>query len=209
MTSAATLPVANRSCVASPLANSAQPGMPRLSSGSGRLRLPQFVRDRPNANRTAVVAGTGATSTVRSLPGYGRSSLPWARTGTPALPAQPVPNGTQAPGATGPYSQVSANDLLPKRTVRPRAASNARTWSPSTGGLDAVARWVQSVPSHSHVSWSGPENGAMRPPNSTVRPRSETYASACCIRAGGAWVPPACDQFVPSHSHVSDIQGPL
>src|SRR5262245_12819992 len=135
--------------------SSAQPGMPRLSSSNGRLKLPHCVRDWPNENRTAALAGTGATSTVRSLPGYGRSSLPAARTGTPALPAQPLPNGTQVPGATGPYSQVSEKELLPKRTVRPRAASNASTCAARAGGLDAVARWVQSVPSHSQLSASG------------------------------------------------------
>src|SRR5262249_11805057 len=100
---------------------------PRLSSGSGSVRPPHCVRDRPNENRTAELAGTGATSTVSTLPGYGRSSLPAVSTGTPALPAQPVPNGTKAQGTTGPYSQVSAKELLPKRPVRPRAASNAST----------------------------------------------------------------------------------
>src|SRR5262249_40878526 len=109
MVRAATLPGADRSRVASPLMSRPEPGVPRLASSNGRLTAPQFVRDRPSENRTAVLAGTGATSTVSTLPGYGRSSLPAVRTGTPALPAQPVPNGSQAPGASGPYSQVSAN----------------------------------------------------------------------------------------------------
>src|SRR5262249_31401813 len=156
-----------------PLANSAQPGMPRLSSANGRLRAPQFVRDRPSENRTAVLAGTGATSTGRSLPGYGRSSLPAASTGAPALPAQPGPNGAPGPAATGPYSQVSAKELPPKRTVRPRAASNPSTCPLRASGLDADTRWVQSVPSHSHVSWFVPF-GRPIPPNSTVRPRAES-----------------------------------
>src|SRR5262249_34295946 len=153
--SAATLPVADRSTVASPFVSSAQPGMPRLPNANGRLTAPQLVRDRPNENSTAALAGTGATSTVRMLPGYRRSSLPAASPGPPTLSAQPVPNGIQAPPATGPYSQVSAKDLLPNRTVRPRAASNASTCSERAGGLELVARWVQSVPSHSQVSWNG------------------------------------------------------
>src|SRR5262245_43159071 len=150
--------------------------MPRLSNANGRLTAPHCVRDRPNENRTAALAGTGATSTVRALPGYGRSSLLAARTGTPTLPAQPVPNGTQAPGSTGPYSQVSTNNLRPKRTMRPRAASNASTWLVRAGGLVAVARWVQSVPPHAQGSRSGlvVELRKPEPPNSTVRPRAES-----------------------------------
>src|SRR5262252_11253282 len=115
--SAAAPPLANRRSDASPLANSVQPGMPRLSGANGRFTPPHCVRDMPSENRTAVLAGTGATSTVRLLPGYGRSSLPSARTGTPALPAQPVPNGTQDPGTTGAFSQMSAKNLQPNRTM--------------------------------------------------------------------------------------------
>jgi hypothetical protein len=87
--------------------------------------------------------------------------------------------------------------VAPKRTLRPRAPSNAIANAVGyDGGLVAGERWFQLVPFHSQVST------APCPPNSTVTPRALSNAMAADWRRDGP-EPSQRVQVVPSHSHVS------
>src|SRR5208337_3164831 len=85
------------------------------------------------------------------------------------------------------HSHVSPSKpkALPKRTVRPRIASNAMARpSRSPGGeVGVFDRIVQFVPSHSQVSANGVP--PLEPPYRTVFPRMASYASAIPARALG------------------------
>src|SRR5262249_40661478 len=73
-------------------------------------------------------------------------------------------------------------------------------------GLGTGTRCVQLAPSHSQVSPNTGPNAPRRPlppPKSTTRSRSESYASACALRAGGLFTGASCVQTEPSHCQVS------
>src|SRR5262245_30242938 len=81
--------------------------------------------------------------------------------------------GATAVHAKPSNSQVreESSGVPPHMTTRLRGRSYAIACATRAGGLNASWRWVQSIPSHSHVS-------LVRPPNITVRPVNHAWAIA-------------------------------
>ena len=74
------------------------------------------------------------------------------------------------------------------------------------GGETAGARWIQLVPSHSHVSLRYAVADA--PPKSTCTPRVWSNAITLPKRGPGAFAGVRWVQLVPSHSQVSLLMLP-
>src|SRR5262249_58331966 len=102
------------------------------------------------------------------------------------------------------HSHVSDAPMPANNTVRPRAESYASACRKRADGAGEVTRWNQLLPSHSHVSpYAEGMNVLLAPPNSTVRPCTASYASACAQRGGGLCAGRRWSQLAPSHSQVS------
>src|SRR6266567_5469015 len=105
------------------------------------------------------------------------------------------------------YSQVSPSRvplaaLPPNSTIRPRTESYVIPAQTRAGGSAAGLRWVQFVPSHSHVEKLRPPGPD--PPNSTETPRALSYAIAAPATGGGEVAGDIWLQLKPFQLQVSD-----
>src|SRR5262245_27820865 len=104
--------------------------MPTNDRSRGRTNGPQADFESPKLRNGTFRNGFAPTSVTRSAkvsPLHGSDAPSAASTGTPAVPAQPLPKDTQSAGLSGAYSQVSADQPRfvkpPNRTTILRALS--------------------------------------------------------------------------------------
>lgn len=91
----------------------------------------------------------------------------------------------------------------PHSTPTRWAVSYTMVASCRPGGDPTGRSCAQWVPSQVHVSFISVACGPLNPPNSTLFPTAASYASTVQARGGGLTPGEACDQFAPSHVHVS------
>src|SRR5689334_5032883 len=120
----ALLPIAKANSAVAGITSWSQPGMPNGA------RLIGAVDDNPVANTTPAAPGARFVARIVSVsPSLGSEYGALPSAGTPAVPAQPAPNGTTSAGVGVRKIQVSEcqnwSTLPPKSTVRRRKPSYA------------------------------------------------------------------------------------